>query len=55
MIQVDESTMEEAFYSYMVLKEYNCKPSLPKNMYLCTLRNEDVVTRQSPRFLLSRT
>lgn len=34
MIPVDESTMEEAFYSYMVLKEYNCKPSLPKNMYL---------------------
>lgn len=45
MIPVDESTMEEAFYSYMVLKEYNCKPSLPKNMFVCTPRNEDVVKR----------
>lgn len=25
--------MEETFYSYMMLKEYNCKPSLPKNLY----------------------
>ena len=55
MIPVDESTMEEAFYSYMVLKEYNCKPSLPKNMYMCTLRIEYLVARSSPRFLLSRT
>ena len=45
MIPVDESTMEEAFYSYTVLKEHNCKPSLPKNMFVCTPRNEDVVTR----------
>lgn len=47
--------MEETFYSYMMLKEYNCKPSLPKNLYFYALDNKVLVTRSSQRLLLSRT